>query len=566
MARWKGSFVGPEAAHRRQIYRGAGYGEGDWDRPHIGIANAWTEVSPAHIHLHRVADEVKAGIWQAGGVPFEFGVFATCGNVAVGTENLKYELAIRDALAASVETMAQVQLFDGLVLVASCDSIIPGVLMGALRVNLPTIMVTGGPMFAGRWKGGRVMSPDVNEAVFGALTLGKISLDDLQAMEECSCPTTGACPVMGTANTMQILTEALGVQLSGAATIPSILSERWRMARRSGQRIVDLVRKGVRAADIVDERALRNAMTVNAAIGGSTNAPLHIMSLGREVGIPIPLGDFDQVSRRTPLLASVVPNGPHTVVEFYQSGGVPALLKELGDLIDGNALTVDGGTMQENLKAVGGSQGPAISSREHPVQPEGGLAVLRGNIAPRGAIVRTSAIKSEMLVHRGPARTFSGDQEAWEAIVGGKIQPGDVVVIRYEGPKGAPGMKETMLSTDAIYRMGLEGSVGLITDGRFSGFNRGPIVGHVCPEAMDGGVIAAIEDGDMIEINIPARRLSLEVAEAEIQRRLQTWEPPPPKTSKGFLALYAQLALPADEGAAMQNWAVPDPALQAEAP
>jgi dihydroxy-acid dehydratase len=554
MARWKGSFVGPRAAHRRQIYRGAGYGEGDWDRPHIGIANAWTEVSPAHVHLRRIADEVKAGIWQAGGVPFEFGVFATCGNVAIGTENLKYELAIRDALAASVETMAQVQLFDGLVLIASCDSIIPGLLMGALRVDLPTIMVTGGPMFAGKWKGGRVMSPDVNEAVFGALTLGKISLTDLQEMEECACPTTGACPVMGTANTMQILTEALGLQLSGAATIPAVLSDRWRMARRSGQRIVELVLNGTRASEIVDQRALRNAMTVNAAIGGSTNAPLHIMSLGREVGIRIPLDDFDQASRRTPLLASVVPNGPHTVVEFHQAGGVPALLKELGDLVEGSALTVGGCTVEENLTAARGSQGPAIASRGNPVQPEGGLAVLRGNIAPRGAIVRTSAIKQQMLTHHGPARTFSSDQEAWEAIVAGKVLPGDVVVIRYEGPKGAPGMKETMLSTDAIYRMGLEGSVALVTDGRFSGFNRGPIVGHVCPEAVEGGVIAAIHDGDLITIDIPARELNLEVPAAEIQRRLQAWRPPPPRTTKGFLALYAQLALPADEGAAMQTW------------
>jgi dihydroxy-acid dehydratase len=554
MVQWKGSFVGPQAAHRRQIYRGAGYGEGDWDKPHIGIANAWTEVSPAHVHLRRIADEVKAGIWQAGGVPFEFGVFATCGNVAIGTENLKYELAIRDALAASVETMAQVHLFDGLVLIASCDSIIPGVLMGALRVDLPTIMVTGGPMFAGKWKGGRVMSPDVNEAVFGAVTLGKISLEDLYEMEECACPTVGACPVMGTANTMQILSEALGLQLSGAATIPAILSDRWRMARRSGQKIVDLVLQGIRASRVVDKRALRNAITVNAAIGGSTNAPLHIMSLGREVGIPIALDDFDQVSRRTPLLAAVVPNGPHTMVEFYQSGGVPALLRELGDLIEGSALTVDGSSVEDNLKGVQGSRGPAIASRGNPVQPEGGLAVLRGNIAPRGAIVRTSAIKNEMLIHRGPARTFSGDQEAWEAIVGGKIRPGDVVVIRYEGPRGAPGMKETMLSTDAIYRMGLEGSVALITDGRFSGFNRGPIVGHVCPEAMEGGVIAAIEDGDWIEINIPARQLNLDVPAADLQRRLQAWRPPPPKTTKGFLALYAQLALPADEGAAMQTW------------
>jgi dihydroxy-acid dehydratase len=556
MTQWEGSFVGPEAAHRRQIYRGAGYGEDDWGRPHIGIANAWTEVSPAHAHLRRIADAVKAGIWQAGGVPFEFGVFATCGNVAIGTENLKYELAIRDALAASVETMAQVHLFDGLVLIASCDSIIPGVMMGALRVDLPTVMVTGGPMFAGKWKDGRVMSPDVNEAVFGALPLGKISEADLRDMEECACPTAGACPVMGTANTMQILSEALGLQLSGAATVPAVLADRLRFARRSGQRIVDMVRRGVRASHIVDERALTNAIVVNAAIGGSTNAPLHIMSLGRELDIKIPLDRFDEVSRETPLLGSVVPNGPHSMVDFYHAGGVPALLKELGDLVDGSAMTVDGRTIAENLREVSGSRGPAIATRAKPVQPEGGLAVLKGNIAPRGAVVRTSAVREGMLVHRGPARTFHGDREAWEAIVAGKIQPGEVIVIRYEGPKGAPGMKETMLSTDALYRMGLEGSVGLITDGRFSGFNRGPIVGHVCPEAMDGGPIAIIRDGDMIEIDIPARRLNVELSADEIKRRLSSWTPIAPRTRKGFLALYAQLALPADEGAAMQNWGV----------
>jgi len=556
MTQWEGSFVGPEAAHRRQIYRGAGYGEDDWGRPHIGIANAWTEVSPAHVHLRRIADAVKAGIWQAGGVPFEFGVFATCGNVAIGTENLKYELAIRDALAASVETMAQVHLFDGLVLIASCDSIIPGVMMGALRVDLPTVMVTGGPMFAGKWKDGRVMSPDVNEAVFGALPLGKISEADLRDMEECACPTAGACPVMGTANTMQILSEALGLQLSGAATVPAVLADRLRFARRSGQRIVDMVRRGVRASQIVDERALTNAIVVNAAIGGSTNAPLHIMSLGRELDIKIPLDRFDEVSRETPLLGSVVPNGPHSMVDFYHAGGVPALLKELGDLVDGSAMTVDGRTIAENLREVSGSRGPAIATRAKPVQPEGGLAVLKGNIAPRGAVVRTSAVREGMLVHRGPARTFHGDREAWEAIVAGKIQPGEVIVIRYEGPKGAPGMKETMLSTDALYRMGLEGSVGLITDGRFSGFNRGPIVGHVCPEAMDGGPIAIIRDGDMIEIDIPARRLNVELSADEIKRRLSSWTPIAPRTRKGFLALYAQLALPADEGAAMQNWGV----------
>lgn len=547
-------FVGPEAAHRRQIYKGAGYMDDDFGRPHIGVANAYSEASPAHRHLRELAECVKAGIWQAGGIPFEFGVFATCGNIAIGTENLKYELALRDALAASIETMSKVHLFDGLVLLASCDSIIPGQLMGAARVNLPSLMVTGGPMLAGEWREGTVLSPDVNEAVFGALPLGMITEEDLLEMENQACPSTGSCPVMGTANTMQILTEAMGMALFGSATIPPVLADKRRAARQSGRRIVQLVERGIRPSDILDERALRNAIAVNAAIGGSTNAPLHIMSIGRELGIEIALDLFDEISRRTPLLVSVVPNGPHTMIDFYKAGGVPALLKELRELVDSSALTVDGVTVGDNLKDVSGSCGEAISSIDHPVQAQGGLAVLKGNIAPRGAIARTSAIKPEMLVHRGPAKTFSSDEEAWKAIVEGNIQPGDVIVVRYEGPKGAPGMMEVMRATDALYRVGLEGSVGLITDGRFSGFNRGPIVGHVSPEAMEGGVIAIIEDGDTIEMDIPGRKLNVELSEEEITHRLENWRPPQPKTKTGFLALYAQLTLPAEQGAAMQKW------------
>ncbi len=548
------AFVGPEAAHRRQIYKGAGSTDDDFNRPHIGLANAWSEASPAHIHLRELAECAKAGIWQAGGIPFEFGVFSTCGNIAIGTESLKYELAIRDALAASIEITARVHHFDGLVLLASCDSIIPGQLMGAARVDVPSLMVTGGPMLAGELHGEAVLSPDVNEAVFGALPLGRISEQDLLDMENCACPSVGACPVMGTANTMQILTEAMGMALSGSATIPAILADKRRMARRSGQMIVELVKRAIRPSDILDERALRNAIAVNAAIGGSTNAPLHIMSIGRELGIEIDLDLFDEISRRTPLLASVVPNGPHTVIDFFRAGGVPALLKELGELIDIDALTVDGRSIGENLLGIEGTRGEAISTRDHPVQAEGGLAVLKGNIAPHGAIVRTSAIKAEMLSHKGPAKTFDCDREAWEAIIDGQRQPGDVIVVRYEGPRGAPGMMEVMLSTDALYRMGLEGSVGLITDGRFSGFNRGPIIGHVSPEAMVGGVIAIIKDGDMIEMDIPGRALNVALSEEVIARRLRSWRPPEARTKTGFLALYSQLTLPAEKGAAMQKW------------
>jgi dihydroxy-acid dehydratase len=359
---------------------------------------------------------------------------------------------------------------------------------------------------------------------------------------------------MGTANTMQILSEAMGMVLSGSATIPPVLADKGRASRKAGHKIVELVKSGIRPSSILDERGLRNAIAVNAAIGGSTNAPLHIMSLGRELGIEIDLGLFDEISKQTPLLASVVPNGPHTVVDFYKAGGVPALLKELGQLIDTGALTVDGRTVAENLQEVRGTRGEAIRTLANPVQAEGGLAILRGNIAPRGAIVRTSAIKPEMLVHRGPARVFNCDQDAWRAIVEGRIHPGDVLVVRYEGPKGAPGMMEVMLSTDALYTTGLEGSVGLITDGRFSGFNRGPIVGHVSPEAIVGGVIAIIQDGDMIEMNIPERMLHVELTEQEIARRMKAWRPLEARTKTGFLALYAQLALPADQGAAMQKW------------
>lgn len=551
-------FVGPEAAHRRQIYKGVGFDNEDLRRPHIGIVNAWSEVSPAHVHLRQLAEAVKAGVWQAGGVPFEFGVFSTCGNVCIGTENLKYELAIRDVLAGSVEIMSRVQLFDGLVLLASCDNIIPGVLLGAARVNLPAIMITGGPMLPGKWRGKRVLPPDVNEAVMGVFAQKKMDERDLLGMEDSACPGPGACPVMGTANTMQILTEAMGMSLSGAATIPAVSADRVRMAKATGRKVLELVKRRIRPSTVLTRNALINAIVVDAAIGGSTNAPLHIMSIGRELGIEIKLDLFDEISKKTPLLASVVPNGPHTVVDFDDAGGVPALLKELGDLLDTSVMTDSGVTLAEVLKEAGGTRGPAISTRAHPVQAEGGLAVLKGNIAPRGAIARTSAIRKEMQVHRGPARTFNGDQEAWEAIIAGKINPGDVVVVRYEGPKGAPGMKETMLSTDALYSVGLEGSVALITDGRFSGFNRGPIVGHVCPEAMEGGVIALIQDGDWIEINIPKRKLSLEVSDAEIEKRRANWQPPPPKTTRGFLALYAQLTLPADQGAAMQSWSFPE--------
>ncbi len=554
MTRFVSKFIGPMAASRRSVYKGAGYTDADMAKPHIGIANAFSEVSPAHIHLRQLAENVKAGIWAAGGVPHEFGVFSTCGNVVLGAGPINYELLIRDVLAASVEIMTMGHVLDGLVLMASCDSIIPGLLMGAARVNVPSIMVVGGPMLAETYKGQPLTLSDVNRAAFGQYPMGEISEQEICEMEEDACPSIGACPLMGTANTMQILTEAMGMCLTGSAVVPPVLSRKWRQATEAGRRVVQMVHDGLRPSDILDERTLHNAVVVNLAIGGSTNAPMHIMSIAREVGIEVKLDLFDELSRKTPVLASVIPNGPHTVVDFYRSGGVPALLKELGVLIDGTARTVDGGTVGDNLVRVSGTVGPAIHPLQKPVMQEGGLAVLKGNLAPHGSIVRTSSIKRNMLVHRGPARVFDSDAEGVEAIRAGKVMPGDIIVLRYEGPKGSPGMAEVMLCTDTLVSVGMHESVSLITDGRFSGFNRGPIIGHVAPEAAEGGPIAVLRDGDIIVIDIPNRQLNVELSEQDMAERLASWRAPEPKARRGIRAIYAETTLPADQGAAMQRW------------
>lgn len=548
-------FEGLKAAHRRAIYKGTGLDDFAINRPHVGIVNAYTDASPAYIHLRGLADAVRAGILEAGGLPFEFGVFATCGNISVGTEDLKYELVIRDVQAASIEIMASVHHFQGLVLLASSDSIIPGQIMGAARLGLPTIFVTGGPMLAGRLEDRSVVTSDVNEAVFGGLDAGHVTERELHRMEDAACPAAGACPVMGTANTMQILTEALGLSLPGTATIPGVLADKAKAARASGRRIVSLVRDGVTIGKIMDRRALRNAMVVDMAIGGSTNAVLHLLSFARELGIELSLDEFDTVSRQVPCLVSVIPNGRHTVDEFHFAGGVPLLLKRLGGLLELDALTVSGRTVGEEVASVRERPSQVIHPMDRPVFAEGGLAVLRGTLAPEGAIVRQSAMKREMLTHRGTARVFDSDPEGLEAISQKRIQPGDVMVIRYEGPKGAPGMKEVMLCTDALYGRGLDDKISLVTDGRFSGFNRGAIVGHISPEAQVGGPIAIVRDGDMIEINIPKRELNLLVPPDEVRRRLAEWRPKPPKITRGILALYAQTCEPAERGAAMHRFA-----------
>ena len=480
---------------------------------------------------------------------------STCGNISIGTEDLKYELVIRDVLAGSIEIMSRVHHFNGLVLLSSTDSIIPGHILGALRLGLPTVYVSGGPMLSGKWGGRRITTADVNEAVFGGLDAGLVTGEEVAGLEENACPTAGACPIMGTANTMQILAEVLGLALPGSSTIPAVLSDKTRAARLSGRAIVRLIKKGLTIRDVVDRRAIVNAVKADLAIGGSTNAVLHLIAFARELGIDLALDDFDRLSRTVPVITTVVPNGSHTVDEFHFAGGVPVLLKTLGDLIDTKALTVTGRPWSDHLKDTRPARGEVIVPRETPVFPEGGVAVLRGNLAQNGAIVRQSAMRKEMLRFRGPARVFSSDQEGYDALRAERIRRGDILVVRYEGVVGAPGMKEIMLCADAIFSMNLGTAVGLVTDGRFSGFNRGPVVGHVSPEAAIGGPLALVEDGDEIEIDVPGRRLQLMVGPEELEKRRKAWQPPLTKTRSGVLALYAQMAAPPEEGAAMQPWA-----------
>lgn len=546
-------FKGAESSHRRVIYKAMGYTDEDLAKPLIGVVNPWSEASPGHAHLREIAKQVKSGIWQNGGTPFEFGTFATCGNIAIGTENLKYELVIRDVLAASIEIMAKVHLFDGLVLLSSCDNIIPGQIMAAERLNIPSILVTGGPMYPGRYKGEVVVTPDINEAV-AALGIKKVTEEYILARENYVCPGPGACPVLGTANTMQILSEAIGMSLSGSSTAPGQSSERLRIAKRSGRRIVDLVQEKIKPSDIIGENSLRNAAMVDIAIGGSTNAILHLLTFANELAIGFDLEIFDQYSRKIPCICNVKPNGEYTVVDLHSAGGVPAIMRELKSFLHLDCLTVDGKTLKENLSNFKEKvDRKVISPLNKPLNKEGGLAILKGNLAPNGSIVRTTAVPKNMLRFRGPARVFDGDREAYEALRENRIHKGEIIVVRYEGPKGAPGMKEVMLACDALVALDLDKSVALITDGRFSGFNRGPIIGHISPEAMEGGPIALLKDGDTIDINIPERKLNVDLTMKEMEKRYQNWSSPEPKVSSGILKIYAKLADPPEKGAAINT-------------
>lgn len=541
---------GAEAAHRRVMMKAAGYSDEDIrKKPHIGVPNSYMAGSPGTAHLRQVTEAVKEGIWAAGGIPVEFGIPATCGNVANGADEMKYEQVGRDIVAMSIEFVSRIHNFDAICCVASCDLIIAGCYLAACRLEIPAMVVTGGSMQAGNYCGKTVVEADLDAARFSGA-----SEEELMEMEDSVCPSFGACPSMGTANTMQMLGEVLNLVMPGTSTIPASDNARLRAARTAGKYMVELAKSGRTPKEIITKEVLENAIMFDMAVAGSTNAVLHILAYAYELGIDLTLADFEKYAKEIYCINAVIPSGPYTVVDFHYAGGVKNVMKMLEKKLHTDAPTMYGNTWQDILDTVVPRENEVIRSLDNPVAEEPGLKILHGNISPEGAIVRPTAVFEEVKYIKGAAKVFEGDQPAYEAIMSGKIVPGDIIVIRYEGCKGAPGMKELMLSIDALIGLELHKSVGLITDARFSGFNYGAIVGHVSPEAYDGGVIALIEDGDIIEMDIAGGYVNLLVSDEELAERKKNWVRPPLKQRKGVLNIYAQMCLPAEKGGAMQPW------------
>ena len=539
----------PSAAHRRVMLKAAGYSDKDIrTKPHIGVPNSFLEGSPGTAHLRQIAEAVKQGIWAAGGIPVEFGIPATCGNIPNGVEEMKYEQVLRDIVCMSIEAVTNVQQFDGLCMVASCDNIIAGTYLAAARMDIPAMVVTGGCMSAGHHHGKQVVEADVDVARFSG--------DDkvLAEMEECVCPTCGACPSMGTANTMQLMGEIFNLVLPGTSCIPAVDSLKIRKAREAGEYIVKMVKEKRKPSQLITRETLLNAIMFDMAIAGSTNAVLHILSMSYELGLGITLDDFARYAKEIRCLVGVIPSGPYTINDLYDVGGAPAVMKMLESKIFTDVPTMTGSTWGELLTHVRVKSSDVLRSLDDPLYDLPGLQILRGNLAPNGAIIRPTGVPEEMRVFRGKAKCFDNDTNAYEAIVAGKIVPGDVIVMRYEGCKGAPGMKELMLSNDALVARGLHKSVGLVTDARFSGFSHGALVGHVSPEAYDGGNIALVEDGDYVTVDSLKGVVELEVSDEELARRRAKWVCPPLKEQKGCLNIFARTCRPAHEGGAMQPW------------
>jgi len=545
---------GLEKAPHRSLFKAMGYTDEEIARPLIGVVNAANEIIPGHIHLDRIAEDVKAGIRMAGGTPVEFPAIGICDGIAMGHLGMKYSLASRELIADSTEAMVMAHPFDGLVLVPNCDKIIPGMLMAALRLNIPSIFVSGGPMLAGRLDGKSVDLISVFEGV-GAVKAGRMTEEQLKALEDCACPGCGSCSGMYTANSMNCVTEALGLGLPGNGTIPAIHAARRRLAKEAGVRIMDLVSKNIRPRDIATLDAFKNALAVDMALGCSTNTVLHIPAIAHEAGIRLDLDLFNEISARTPNLCHLSPAGPHHIEELDAAGGIQAVMKVISKLgvIQESALTVSGRTVGENLEKARVLNEEVIRPLDRAYRQEGGIAILRGNLAPDGAVVKQSGVLPEMMINEGTARVFDSEDEAIAAILGGKIVAGDIVVIRYEGPKGGPGMREMLSPTSAIAGMGLDTSVALLTDGRFSGGTRGAAIGHISPEAAEGGPIALIREGDRIAINIPEKTLTLKVDPEELEKRKQEWKPKASQNLTGYLARYARLVTSASTGAIFKD-------------
>ena len=545
---------GIPAAPNRSLLYALGYTKEELERPLIGVVCSYNEIVPGHMNLDKIAEAVKAGVRAAGGTPVEFPAIAVCDGIAMGHVGMKYSLVTRDLIADSTEAMAIAHQFDGLVMIPNCDKNVPGLLMAAARVNVPTIFVSGGPMLAGRLKDGRrTCLSHMFEAV-GAYYAGKLDEAGVEEYENSACPTCGSCSGMYTANSMNCLTEAIGMGLRGNGTIPAVWSARLRLAKHAGMQIMELVEKDIKPRDIMTPAAFHNAETVDMALGCSTNTMLHLPAIAHECGIELDLDMSNAISAKTPNLCHLAPAGDTFMEDLEGAGGVYAVMKELTKkgLLDTSVMTVTGKTMAENLEGVVNRNPEIIRPIDNPYSQDGGIAVLKGNLAPEGCVVKRSAVAPEMMAHTGPARVFDGEEEAIAAIYAGKIVPGDVVVIRYEGPKGGPGMREMLNPTSAIVGMGLGESVALITDGRFSGATRGAAIGHVCPEAAQGGPIALVEEGDIISVDIPACKIELQVDEAALADRKAKWVCPEPKVKTGYLARYAKLVTSAARGAVLE--------------
>ncbi len=544
---------GMQQAPHRSLFNALGLTKEELDRPLVGIVSSYNEIVPGHMNLDKIVEAVKMGVAMAGGTPIVFPAIAVCDGIAMGHIGMKYSLVTRDLIADSTEAMAMAHAFDALVMVPNCDKNVPGLLMAAARINIPTIFVSGGPMLAGHVKGEKRSLSSMFEAV-GAYTAGKMTQEDVYEFECKACPTCGSCSGMYTANSMNCLTEAIGMGLAGNGTIPAVYSERIKLAKHAGMKVMELLEKNIRPRDILTREAFLNALTVDMALGCSTNTMLHLPAIAHEAGVELNVDIANEISARTPNLCHLAPAGYTYMEDLNEAGGIYAVMKELTkkELLYTDLITATGKTVSENIADAVNKNPEVIRPIENPYSETGGIAVLKGNLAPDSAVVKRSAVAPEMMKHEGPARVFDCEEDAIAAIKGGRIVSGDVVVIRYEGPKGGPGMREMLNPTSAIAGMGLGSEVALITDGRFSGASRGASIGHVCPEAAVGGPIALVEEGDIIEIDINANKLSLKVSEEELNERRAKWQPKEPKVKTGYLARYAAMVSSASRGAVLE--------------